>query len=115
MIISRQVLLVIALAMLAVSLVFLTWVLQLPSYAPQAVGYVPPAVGIVSVEVVATATPSATADPAVVDFCSSYPKDLQQACVDGITAGGGRIPESSQDCELVPEELREECMRNFAG
>ncbi len=109
MIVKRQVLLVIALAMLGLSLVFLSWVLQLPTREPTS-NY-RPAVGIVSVQVVSTATP--TPDPAVVEYCSSYPKDLQDDCIAGIEKNGGKIPESPEDCSLVPEEMREECLRHY--
>lgn len=112
MILKRNVLLAVSLAMLVLSLVFLAWVLQLPSYSPVQPSEYRPAVGRVEVNVVSTPTPAATASPEVVEYCSSYPQDLRQACEEGLQQSGGSIPSSSEECELLPEELREECVQN---
>lgn len=105
----RKVLLVISFAVLALSLVFLFWVLQLPDYALQERSSYRPLVGKTEVNVVSTPTP--TVNPDVVEYCSSYPEELQQDCFSALQAGGA-IPSDADSCESVPEELREECLEN---
>ena len=108
-VVSRVLLLVIALAFLGLSLVFLSWVLQLsPAQTQSEFQSAVPPVGKVSAEVLPGPTPSYT--PQALEYCTSLPSELRFDCFAKSQNARADVPSSPADeCVQLPSELQEEC------
>ncbi|MFH1056264.1 MAG: hypothetical protein V1717_00480 [Candidatus Micrarchaeota archaeon] len=115
---NRQMVLLVALGVLALALVFLSWVLQMPSSPLAPVLAKPPAEGIVQANVIATPTPSptasvkpfssTTASPLMDDPCAGLPAELMNECLSASKQTVSPLP--SDPCSGLPEELKKECL-----
>lgn len=118
--IDRNLVLLVALGVLALALVFFSWVLQLPSLASTTSQ--PPASGVVEVNVVPTPTPEGQVQqtagtPSGPQPCDGLPDELKVQCEQSLQATPSSVQATAssepQPCDGLPEELKTQCLQSL--